>query len=144
MRAPKVTVHRARSFRRAMSLPEVLLWQALRRGQLDGLLFRRQHPVESYVLDFYCPVARLAVEVDGSAHDGAVQAAHDTRRDLWLADHGIRVMRIPAREVLSIEGRHDVLATIAAAAASSTALRAVPLLRDAEEDRHREPCPPLT
>ena len=111
------------------------MWQALRRGQLDGLLFRRQHPVGPYVLDFYCPVARLAVEVDGSAHDGAVQAAHDTRRDLWLADHGIRVMRIPAREVLSIEGRHDVLATIAAAAASSTALRAVPLLRDAEEDR---------
>ena len=135
MRAPRKTVHRARSLRQDLSLPEVLLWQALRRGQIDGLLFRRQHPVGSYVLDFYCPSAHLAIEIDGVAHDGLAQAAHDIRRDLWLSHRGIRVMRIPARDVLSIEGRLDVLASIAAAAASSTTLRVVPLLRYAEEDR---------
>ncbi len=117
-----------------MTLPEVLLWQALRRGQLDGLLFRRQHPIGTYILDFYCPGARLAVEVDGASHDGVAQAEHDARRDLWLADQGVSVMRIPARDILSIEGRPDVLASIAAAAASSTAPCAVPLLRSAEED----------
>src|SRR3954469_10158826 len=69
MRAPLLTFKRARALRRAMTLPEVLLWQALRGGQVGGLRFRRQHPIGHYVLDFYCPALRLAVEVDGAAHD---------------------------------------------------------------------------
>jgi very-short-patch-repair endonuclease len=122
MRAPSSTVDLARTLRREMTLPEVLLWQALRRRQLNGLLFRRQHPVGPYVLDFYCPAHRLAVEVDGAAHDGADRAVRDRRRDAWLGAHGIRVMRVPAVDVLRETSRLDVLATIAAAAASSTAL----------------------
>jgi very-short-patch-repair endonuclease len=52
-----------------MTLPEVLLWQELRGGKLDGLQFRRQHPVGPYILDYFCTAARLAVEVDGRGHD---------------------------------------------------------------------------
>ena len=134
MRGPEITFERARRLRRELTLPEVLLWQALRRRQLDGLRFRRQHPIWPYVLDFYCPARCLAVEVDGVAHDGAEQAAHDRRRTLWLESRGVQLVRFAARDILVPERRLDVLATIAAVAASSTTLRVVPLLRDAEED----------
>jgi very-short-patch-repair endonuclease len=115
MRAPLLTFKRARALRRAMTLPEAVLWQALRGGRAGGLRFRRQHPIGPYVLDFYCPAIRLAVEVDGAAHDIPDRAAHDLRRDAWLADQGIRVLRVPAADVLNEERRESVLDTIAAA-----------------------------
>ena len=115
MRAPKVTFDRARKLRRDMTLPEVLLWQCLPRQQLDGLRFRRQHPVGPYILDFYCAEAHLAIEVDGSSHDFADRAAHDGRRSEWLARHSIRVLRFPAADVLADDGLSAVLDTIRAA-----------------------------
>jgi very-short-patch-repair endonuclease len=59
---------RARELRRTMSLPEVLLWQHLRKQQ-TGFHWRKQHPAGPYDLDFYCDSAKLCVEVDGEAHD---------------------------------------------------------------------------
>jgi very-short-patch-repair endonuclease len=115
MRAPLLTFKRARALRRALTLPEVLLWQALRGGRVGGLRFRRQHPVGPYVLDFYCPSARLALEVDGAVHDLPNQAGRDLRRDAWLAGQGIRVLRVLAADVLDEERRQGVLDTIAAA-----------------------------
>src|SRR6185503_3129223 len=109
MRAPVKTVRRAREFRRDMNLPEVVLWQVLRRGQVAGLRFRRQHPIGPYILDFYCPHARLAIEVDGFAHDAAARVVHDARRKAWLAQHGITVLRIPASDVLRDESLEDVI-----------------------------------
>ncbi len=119
MRAPILTLTRARRLRRKMSLPEVLLWQALRRRTLEGLSFRRQHAVGPYILDFYCAEIRLAVEVDGISHQDRTD--HDARRDAWLAKEGIRVLRIPATDVLKRENLDDVLASIALAAAPYTA-----------------------
>ena len=116
MRAPRSTVHRARHLRREMTLPEVLLWRDIPRRQLDGLLFRRQHPFGPYVLDFFCPEHGLTVEVDGAAHDGALRAGRDRRRDLWLVRQGLRVLRFRAADILSDEAPPDVLATVAAAA----------------------------
>ena len=55
MRAPDENIQPRPRLRRAMSLPEVVLWQALRKGQLEGLRFRRQHPIGPYILDFYSP-----------------------------------------------------------------------------------------
>ena len=83
-----------------MSLPEVLLWQALRGGRVHGFKFRRQHPAGPYVLDFYCPEARLAVEVDGSIHECDDRPERDRTRDERLAERGVRTLRIPARHVL--------------------------------------------
>ena len=117
MRAPSNTVTRARSLRRTLTLPEAILWRALRRRTLAGFRFRRQHPVGPYVLDFYCPEARLALEVDGAAHDHPLQAIRDDRRTAWLADHGIRVLRLPARDVLRGDDAEDILPTIEAACA---------------------------
>ena len=82
-----------------MSPPEGLLWNRLRGKQLAGLKFRRQHPVEPYVLDFYCAEVKLAVEVDGTVHMDEGQAAKDDHRDRFLAERGIRTLRIFARDV---------------------------------------------
>jgi len=101
-RSPKGSgsaVHRSRARRRDMSLPEVLLWAALRQ-QPDGLKFRREHPTGDYSLDFYCSDARLAIEVDGEAHGRGDRPARDERRDAWLAAKGIATLRVPASEIL--------------------------------------------
>jgi very-short-patch-repair endonuclease len=97
-----------------MSLPEVLLWNGLRGGRLDGLKFRRQHPMGPYVLDFYCPAAHLAVEIDGWSHGTEDRPKQDEIRDIRLAERGVHTVRIPASEVLrSVD---DTLATILEAA----------------------------
>src|SRR6266481_3876170 len=103
MRAPNKTLRRARELRREMSLPEVVLWQALRKGRLAGLRVRRQHPIGPYILDFYCPYARLAIEVDGLAHDTAAVVRHDEARQAWLVRQGVTVLRVRASEVLRDE-----------------------------------------
>ncbi len=87
---------RARELRKAMSPPEAALWIHLRDKRLNGLKFRRQHPLGPYILDFYCDAARLAVEVDGGVHHTEAQAAHDTCRDRWLAEQGVRTLRVSA------------------------------------------------
>ena len=83
-----------------MSLPEVLLWKALKGGEVDRLRFRRQHPIGPYVLDFYCDAAKLAVEVDGASHDAGDRPARDARRDEWLAAQGVATLRLPASLLL--------------------------------------------
>jgi very-short-patch-repair endonuclease len=82
-----------------MSLPEVKLWQVLR-YRPAGLRFRRQHPAGPYVLDFYCPLRRLAIEIDGEAHNRGNRPARDERRDAWLSAKGVTVLHIPASAVL--------------------------------------------
>ncbi len=92
-------VERARALRRKMTPPEVRLWQWLR-TRPGGFKFRKQHPAGPYVFDFYCPAARLAVEVDGEAHSRGDRPERDLKRDAWCAEHGIRVMRIAAIDVM--------------------------------------------
>ncbi len=90
----------AREMRKNLTPPEARLWQALRGKALDGLKFRRQHPIGPFILDFYCVSVRLAVEVDGSIHTLGDNPKRDDSRDLWLERHGITVLRIPAQYVL--------------------------------------------
>ena len=92
-------VYTARRLRREMTLPEVLLWQQLRKRP-GGLKFRRQHPIEPYVADFFCGDARLIIEVDGAAHDGADRHHQDMVRDARLLGLGYAVLRLPAADVL--------------------------------------------
>jgi very-short-patch-repair endonuclease len=83
-----------------MSLPEVLLWNHLRKSP-DGVNFRRQHSFdEKIVVDFYCVQAKLCIEIDGIAHDMGNQPERDAQRDAFLAGLGLEVLRIPAAEVL--------------------------------------------
>jgi len=82
-----------------MTLPEVLLWRALR-TRPGGYKFRRQHAAGPYLLDFYCMETALCIEVDGKAHDMGSNPARDERRDAWLTKQGIKTLRIPAEEIL--------------------------------------------
>jgi very-short-patch-repair endonuclease len=91
---------RARALRQTMSLPEVLLWQALRKKP-SGLKFRRQHPSGRYIADFYCHDARLIIEVDGEAHGRGNAPQRDASRDAWFAARGLAVLRIPATEIMN-------------------------------------------
>ncbi|MFN5083279.1 MAG: endonuclease domain-containing protein [Brevundimonas sp.] len=104
MEAPSLTIERARALRRSLTLPEGLLWSALRGRRLGGLRFRRQHPIGPYILDFFCSDLALAVEVDGWRHDDPDQIRHDRRRDAWLSQKGVHLLRIPARDVLADRG----------------------------------------
>ena len=109
-----VTYSRARELRKRLTPPEARLWVQLKGERLRGLKFRKQHPIGPYILDFYCPEAGLAVEVDGAGHGLPDQHRHDERRTAWLAERGVRVLRVRATQVRDeLEG---VLAWIASEA----------------------------
>ena len=97
---PRDTVKLARKLRSEMSVPERLLWRELRKRP-GGFKFRRQHPAGRYVLDFYCASLRLAVEVDGWAHDSASTIAKDRTRSAYLRTQDIATTRIPAKAIQS-------------------------------------------
>ena len=88
---------RARQLRHALTETEARLWSSLRGHRLGGHRFRRQHPVGSYVLDFYCPAARLGIEVDGPDH--LDREDRDEARSKWLEGQGIEVIRFWNHEV---------------------------------------------
>ena len=81
-----------------MSDAERRLWQQLRRRQLCGCRFRRQHPMGPYIVDFVCIERRLVIEVDGGQHAGHMK--QDARRTAWLESRGFRVLRFWNTEVL--------------------------------------------
>ncbi len=81
--------------REALTPAEQVLWEALRDKRLNGLKFRRQHPVEQFILDFYCPLHKLAVELDGSVHDA--HGEQDAARTAHLEAHGLQVHSVSQR-----------------------------------------------
>jgi very-short-patch-repair endonuclease len=88
--------------RHAPTPAEHELWQALRKQQIGGPKFRRQMPLGPFIADFYCPSARLVVEVDGISH---INSQTDARRDAWIQSQGIDLFRISNHDVLSnLEG----------------------------------------
>ncbi len=100
---PRDTVKRARRLRSEMSLPEGVLWRALRLKP-SGLKFRRQHPASIYILDFYCAAAKLNIEVDGWAHDNFEVIKRDAARSHFLRSQGVATLRVPAAVVLEDVG----------------------------------------
>ena len=105
-------VLRARALRRNMTLPEGLLWQALR-TRPDGFKFRNQHPIGPFIVDFYCAAMKLVIEVDGQVHMMADRPERDEKRDAWLVEQGLRVLRFGAVDVM--RDRQAVIAAIVAA-----------------------------
>ena len=100
MAASPETREMASRLRRSLTLPEGLLWKALKARRQDGLHFRRQHPLGPYVLDFYCSRARLCVEVDGGSHGMENRPERDIARDEWLLEQGVETLRLRAGLVL--------------------------------------------
>jgi very-short-patch-repair endonuclease len=90
---------RARALRRDAVPAERALWLLLKRDQLCGLRFRRQHVIGHYIVDFYCPARRLVIEIDGRSHD-AQRFGYDQAREAYLRDRGYTVLRFPDLLVL--------------------------------------------
>ena len=84
----------ARALRKISTPTERKLWHWLRHRYLHGYKFRRQHPVGRYILDFYCPVLRLCIEVDGGVHDEEAKRQRDEMRTKELEELGITVLRL--------------------------------------------------
>jgi 5-methyltetrahydrofolate--homocysteine methyltransferase len=72
---------------------EAILWDAIKGKQLGGHKFRRQHPMGMYILDFYCPAKKLAIELDGGYHDDPNQKLADENRTSELNRVGVREIR---------------------------------------------------
>src|SRR5262245_4132730 len=97
----------ARELRKNMTDAERALWRLLRQRQLNGLRFRRQVPIDHYIVDFACLEARLVIEVDGGQH---FESQSDKRRDAHLRSQGFRVLRLWNNDVLSNpDGVHRVI-----------------------------------
>jgi very-short-patch-repair endonuclease len=96
---------RARQLRNAQSNAEARLWQALRGRRLAHYKFRRQHPVDRYIVDFVAIDSKLIIEVDGATHSTGAELEHDSQRTRVLESFGFHVMRVNNLDIYSnIEG----------------------------------------
>jgi very-short-patch-repair endonuclease len=86
-------IQRARQLRKKETWAEKLVWGWLHNRQFNGYKFRRQHPLGSYYLDFFCEQAKLNVELDGSQHGFPDQRKHDMERGKFLISQGIKTLR---------------------------------------------------
>ena len=93
-----------KSLRANLTSAEARLWNYIKGGQL-GYKFRRQHSFDYYILDFYCPEKKLAVELDGSPHNTVMGYAKDLQRTKNLEGKGIRVIRFENKDIIkNLEG----------------------------------------
>ena len=88
-----------RKLRNNLTPAEAGLWILLKNKQLGGWKFRRQYSVDNYVLDFYCPKARLGIELDGAGHFTAAGMAYDQSRTLHIQQYNIKIIRFENKEV---------------------------------------------
>jgi len=82
-----------------MTETEKILWRKLRKKQQNGIYFRRQHPYNIYILDFYCFQANLVIEVDGPIHDMTIE--YDSERTRFLESSGLKVLRFTNEDIES-------------------------------------------
>ena len=95
----------ARGLRKNMTDAERLIWSKLKRKQIKGHQFYRQKILRNYIVDFFCPAAKLVIEIDGGQHFSPEWAKKDTVRDGYLASLGLTVLRFTDTEVLkNIDG----------------------------------------
>jgi len=90
-----------RELRQESTPAEKLLWAALRNRKLNGLKFRRQHPLDKFVVDFYCNEKKLVVELDGGIHDEKLNKEYDEARTAMLGGLNIKVLRFKNEEVMN-------------------------------------------
>ena len=90
-----------RELRQEATDAEKLLWAELRNRKLNGLKFRRQHPLDKFIVDFYCNEKNLVVELDGGVHDEKINKDYDDARTVMLAGFNIIVLRFKNEEVIN-------------------------------------------
>ena len=94
-----------RKLRKQMTAAEVALWLMIKNKQLDGERFLRQYSIGHFVVDFYCPKHKLAVELDGEGHFTEEAEAYDANRTAYLNSVGVRVLRFENFEVFQFPTR---------------------------------------
>ncbi|MFZ6015794.1 MAG: endonuclease domain-containing protein [Patescibacteria group bacterium] len=99
-----------RDLRKNATEAKKLIWPHLQEFRWKGYPIRRQYSIGTYIVDFYCPKARLAIEIDGSIHDTDMQKGYDEERDIWIEADDIKVIRFTNQEVK--ENLEQVLAII--------------------------------
>ena len=119
-------MHKAGELRKSPTPAEAKLWAALRRNQLDGIRFRRQHAIGQYIVDFCSPRNHLVIELDGGGHPEL--KAYDQHRTEYLESQGYRVLRFWNDEVIRdvdavLRAIHDSLTTAQPPAGTSRAPR---------------------
>ena len=92
-----IKLEQRRYLRKNLTAEEAVLWKALKSKQIDKFKWRKQHPVGNYILDFYCPKAKLCIELDGKEHYTFQGAKEDYQRTMYLNSKGIRVLRFENR-----------------------------------------------
>ena len=97
--APSDSFSKAQFLRRNETKAEKLLWEKLRNNQLEGLKFRRQHPVNIYIADFYCHKFKLIIELDGDYHNQEEQKQKDEVRTEVLRLNDLKIIRFKNEEV---------------------------------------------
>ena len=97
--APSDSFSKAQFLRRNETIAEKLLWEKLRNNQLEGLKFRRQHPVNIYIADFYCHKFKLIIELDGDYHNQEEQKQKDEVRTEVLRLNDLKIIRFKNEEV---------------------------------------------
>ena len=102
-----------KSLRKNLTPAEAKLWALLKGKKINGRKFRRQHSIENYILDFYCPSEKLAIELDGEVHNSDQVAVRDKEREVFLAYTGVQVLRFENKVVF--ENPDGILMTIKAA-----------------------------
>jgi very-short-patch-repair endonuclease len=90
----ELMLDRARQQRRNNVTAEAIIWRNLRARRHEGFKFRRQVPLENFILDFVCFEARCVIEIDGPSHAAEEQALRDRARDAWLEGNRFRVLRL--------------------------------------------------
>ncbi|KAF0201438.1 MAG: hypothetical protein FD170_2755 [Bacteroidetes bacterium] len=90
----------AKCLRKTETEAEKILWQKIRNRKCGGLKFRRQHPFQKFILDFYCHEIGLTIEVDGGIHDNPDVLEHDSNRTFELENVGVKVLRFRNQDVL--------------------------------------------
>ena len=88
-----------RELRKNQTGAETRLWSVLRNRKLEGRKFRRQHTAGKYTVDFFCHEENLVIEVDGSSHDSVSKVLYDEKRDQFLKEQSLRVIRFRNEEV---------------------------------------------
>ncbi len=92
---------RRKSLRNNLTPAEAKLWSALKNSSFKDRKFRRQHSIENYIVDFYCPAEKIIVELDGQVHMDPMQAQYDTERDKRLSELGNKVLRFENKFVFN-------------------------------------------
>ena len=95
----KAYTARRKALRRSLSKAEAVIWLHLSRKQMNGFKFRRQYSVNQYVIDFYCPELKLAIEIDGDSHYGYLSEKYDNERQKYIESFGIHFMRFTNDDV---------------------------------------------